>query len=193
MAPTWGCAAAASILSASSAMQAHAASRLSVLLERACLPQNATTYTSPQKSPSVLHPPDPCKHPLVAVHLLWHSQEDSTLLHLVDVLRHTSTARGAHGLLPCGLQTMHIAICCSCWLVYIWMRGLTGISMDWLQDCAIVNAPSTCEYARRPSVATWRLKHIGGSSTGSTSSLKGRAACRNARTASLAAYCTWNQ
>ena len=131
------------------------------------------------------------------MHLLWHSQEDSTLLYLADALRHASTARGAHGLLPCGLHPRHIAdrisICYSCWLGHIRLWWLTGISMDWLQDCAIVIVPSTCEYARRPSVATWRLKHIGGSSTGSTSSLKGRAACRNARTASLAAYCTWNQ
>jgi hypothetical protein len=36
-----------------------------------------------------------------------------------------------------------------------------------------------------------RLKHIGGSNTGSTSSLKGCAARKNARVASLAAYCTW--
>lgn len=63
MAPTWGCTAAASILSASSAMQAHAASRLSVLLERACLPQNATTCMSPRWTPSVLHPVRPLQAP----------------------------------------------------------------------------------------------------------------------------------
>lgn len=53
MGPTCGCTAAPSTLSANSAMQAHAASRLSVLPERACLTQNATTYATPHHALSL--------------------------------------------------------------------------------------------------------------------------------------------